>query len=94
MTYEDIYDFNEFEKFVPGKPFNIKGVVPLKRWGGKVSFKKGGIYIKPSKRGTFTAEAKKRGMGVQEFASKVMSNKEEYSPAMVKKANFAKNASK
>ena len=54
----------------------------------------GGIYIKPSKRGTFTAAATKHGMGVQEFASKVLANKEDYSPAMVKKANFARNASK
>ena len=54
----------------------------------------GKIYIKPSKRGTFTAAAKKRGKGVQEFASQVMANKENYSPAMVKKANFAKNAAK
>ena len=50
------------------------------------------IYIDPSKRGTFTAEAKKRGMGVQEFASKVMSNKDRYSSSMVKQANFARNA--
>ena len=56
--------------------------------------KAGGIYIKPSKRGTFTAAATKRGMGVQEFASKVLANKEDYSPAMVKKANFARNASR
>jgi hypothetical protein len=56
--------------------------------------KGGGIYIKPSKRGTFTAAAENRGMGVQEFASKVMANKEDYSSAMVKKANFAKNAAK
>lgn len=52
----------------------------------------GSIHIDPSKKGTFTAAAKKRGMGVQEFASKVMANKEDYSSAMVKKANFAKNA--
>lgn len=56
--------------------------------------RKGGIYIKPSKRGTFTTAAKEKGMGVQEFASKVLSNKENYSSAMVKKANFARNASK
>lgn len=55
-------------------------------------FKEGGIYIKPSKRGTFTTAAKKRGLGVQAFANQVMSNKDGYSPAMVKKANFAKNA--
>ena len=56
-------------------------------------YKTGGIYIKPSKRGTFTAAATKHGMGVQEFASKVLANKEDYSPAIVKKANFTRNAS-
>lgn len=56
--------------------------------------KYGGIHIKPSKRGTFTAAASKHGMGVQEFASKVLANKENYSPTMVKKANFARNASR
>lgn len=54
----------------------------------------GGIHIKPSKKGTFTAQATKMGMGVQEAASHILANKENYSPAMVKKANFAKNASK
>lgn len=61
----------------------------------KPEFKTGGsIHIAPSKRGTFTAAATKHGMGVQSFASKILSNKEDYSPAMVKKANFARNASK
>ena len=50
----------------------------------------GPIYIKPSKRGTFTAAAKQRGMGVQEFANKVLTNKDNHSSAMVKKANFAR----
>ena len=86
MNYWDTYDFNEFEWGVPGKPFEIKGNIPLKKVGG--------IYIKPSKRGTFTAAATKRGMGVQEFASKVLANKEDYSPTMVKKANFARNANR
>ena len=54
----------------------------------------GYIHIAPSKRGTFTAAASKHGMGVQEFANRVLANKENYSPAMVKKANFARNASK
>lgn len=54
----------------------------------------GSIDIKPSKKGTFTAAAKRRGMGVQEFASKVLANKENYSSAMIKKANFARNAAK
>ena len=56
--------------------------------------KYGGIHIKPSKRGTFTAAANQHGMSVQGFASKVLANKDNYSPAMVKKANFARNASK
>jgi hypothetical protein len=54
----------------------------------------GSIHIKPSKRGTFTAAASKHNMGVQEFASKVLANPDNYSTAMVKKANFARNASK
>lgn len=54
----------------------------------------GKIHIKESKKGTFTKAATEHGMGVQEFASKVLANKDNYSPAMVKKANFAKNASK
>lgn len=62
--------------------------------GTRPTHKYGGIYIKPSKRGTFTAAATKHGMGVQEFASRVLRNKDSYSPAMVKKANFARNASK
>lgn len=55
---------------------------------------KSGIHIKPSKRGTFTAAAKSRGKTVQGFASQVMKNPDNYSPAMVKKANFARNAAK
>lgn len=59
------------------------------------TFAKGGkIHIKPSKRGTFTAAAKKHGKSVQGFASQVLANKEDYSPAMVRKANFARNAAK
>lgn len=63
-------------------------------YGGQLYGKGGTIHIKPSKRGTFTAAATKHGMGVQEFASRVLANKDNYSPAMVKKANFARNASK
>ena len=56
--------------------------------------KGGGIYIKPSKRGTFTSAATKHGKSVQGFAAQVLANKSNYSPAMVKKANFARNAAK
>jgi len=52
------------------------------------------IHIDPSKKGTFTAAATKHNMGVQEFAKKVLSNKEAYTPKMVKKAVFAANAKK
>lgn len=51
----------------------------------------GSIHISPSKKGTFTAAAKKHGKSVQAFASQVLANKDNYSPAMVKKANFARN---
>ena len=54
----------------------------------------GNIHIAPSKKGTFTAAATKHGMGVQEFAARVLRNKSNYSPSLVKKANFARNASK
>lgn len=53
----------------------------------------GDIHINKNKRGTFTAAATKHKMGVQEFASHVLSNKDRFSPEMVKKANFARNAS-
>ena len=59
-------------------------VAPMYSEGGK-------IHIKPSRKGTFTAAATKHGMGVQAFASKVLANKDNYSPKMVKKAVFAKN---
>lgn len=59
---------------------------------GDILYAEGGsIHIQPSKRGTFTAAAKKHGKGVQEFARQVLANKENYSSAMVKKANFARN---
>ena len=53
----------------------------------------GGIHIDPSKKGTFKAQASKMGMGVQEAASHILAHKKDYSPEMVKKANFARNAS-
>ena len=49
------------------------------------------IKIKPSKRGTFTAAAKP-GESTQAHASRVL-NDPNASPAMKKKANFARNAS-
>lgn len=49
------------------------------------------IRIKPSKRGTFTAAAKKHGASVQEYARRVLkAPKGKYSAAMRRKANFAR----
>lgn len=54
----------------------------------------GAIHIKKKNRGKFTASAKRAGMGVQEFARHVLANKDKYSSTLVKRANFARNASK
>lgn len=43
-------------------------------------------------KGSFKAAASKANMGVQEFARHVLANKDEHSTAMVRKANFARNA--
>lgn len=73
-----------------GGPINMRYTGMMSPFGNQFG-DGGGIYIKPSKRGTFTAAAKKHGKSVQAFASQVLANKENYSPAMVKKANFARN---
>ena len=61
----------------------------------QVSFYKKGskIHIKKENRGKFTAAAKRAGMGVQEYASKVL-NDPNASPQLKKRANFARNAKK
>ncbi len=56
--------------------------------------KKSKIFIKPSKRGTFTKAAKKSGMSVQQKAASVLKKGSGASAAMKKKANFARNAAK
>jgi hypothetical protein len=53
----------------------------------------GKIFIKPSKRGSFTRMAKKAGRSVQAEARAVLANPNA-SPAAKKKANFARNAAK
>ena len=76
----------------------INVIVNNNKIGNKIS---AGFLLIPNKyitfatdKGTFTAAATKHGMGVQEFAARVLRNKEDYSPSLVKKANFARNASK
>lgn len=51
----------------------------------------GAIHIAKNKRGTFKAQASRMGMSTQQAASHILANKDDYSPAMVKKAVFAHN---
>ena len=51
------------------------------------------INIKPENKGKFTNWANSKGMSVIEAANRVMANTKKYSPTIVKRANFAKNAS-
>lgn len=68
---------------------------PMYAYGGPMMYAQGGIHIAPSKRGTFKAQASKMGMGVQEAARTILNAPEgKYSPAMRKKANFARNFAK
>lgn len=55
--------------------------------------KNGGIHIKKENRGKFTAAAKRAGMGVQEYAKKVLKDPNA-SATLKKRANFARNAAK
>jgi hypothetical protein len=69
---------------------------PMYEYGGSMMYGQGGgIHIDPSKRGTFKAQASRMGMGVQQAASSILNAPEgKYSPAMRKKANFARNFAK
>lgn len=57
------------------------------------AYKDGGIHIKKKNRGKFTAAAKRAGMGVQEYANKVL-NDPNASTTLKRRANFAKSAKK
>lgn len=58
------------------------------------TYKKGSkIHIKKENRGKFTAAANRAGMGVQEYANKVLRDPNA-SPQLKKRANFARNAKK
>lgn len=77
----------EAKNKIPTNIFGSLASTPLFALGG-------GIHIKKSHRGLFTKEAKEHRMGVQEFASHVLANKDKYSPEVVKRANFARNSTK
>ena len=85
-------DFNPIDKNI------YRALIPLISTYGlydinKYNYNSGkDICIKPSKRGTFTKEAKTHGMSVQGFANIVLRNPSNYSASMRKKANFAHNA--
>lgn len=84
----------EDQKYIDSMDTQLNKIFALNRLEDTIFAKGGNIHIAPSKKGTFTAAAKKYGLGVQEFARRVLANKEDYSSAMVKKANFARNAAK
>lgn len=53
---------------------------------------KSSIHINPKHKGLFTKEANAHGMAVQAFASYVLAHKSKEPAAVVKRANFARNA--
>lgn len=59
----------------------------------EVLIAKSGIKIKKKNKGKFTESAKRHGMSVQEYASKVLSDPNA-TPLQKKRANFARNAKK
>lgn len=93
-------DYNFMSDYLTSKnkSAEVKNKIPTNIFGSLASTPLfalgGGIHIKKSHRGLFTREAKEHGMGVQEFASHVLANKDKYSPEVVKRANFARNATK
>lgn len=73
---------------------DLKNQIERYKSGGKIPKGESGIHIKKSHEGLFTKKAKSKGKGVQEYASQVLANKENYSPSTVKQANFARNSTK
>lgn len=71
----------------------LQGMYNVGALGGPL-FKEGGIMIKKENRGKFTESANRANMGVQEYAGHILANKEDYSPTLIKRANFARNAAK
>lgn len=71
----------------------LQGMYNVGAFGGPL-FKEGGIMIKKENRGKFTESANRANMSVQEYARHILANKEDYSPTLIKRANFARNAAK
>lgn len=68
----------------------LQSMYNVEAFGGPL-FKEGGIMIKKENRGKFTESANRANMGVQEYARHILANKENYSPTLIKRANFARN---
>lgn len=68
----------------------LQSMYNIEAFGGPL-FKDGGIMIKKENRGKFTESANRANMGVQEYARHILANKEDYSPTLIKRANFARN---
>ena len=68
----------------------LQGMYNIGALGGPL-FKEGGIMIKKENRGKFTESANRANMGIQEYARHILANKEDYSPTLIKRANFARN---
>jgi hypothetical protein len=98
-----IVDYMEFGD-KGSRMFDTNGMVAQFKDGGPLGltividdeqFKKGGqIHIKEKNKGKFTKQAQSAGMSVQEFARHVLAHKDRYPASTVKRANFARNASK
>lgn len=79
---------NKNEKMVlyPGMNVHFDGnevyEIPLKSQSG--------IHINPKNKGKFTEAANRAGKSVQAYAAQILANKENYSPMLIKRANFAR----
>lgn len=75
---------------IPAQNINLRNI----RFGlGYNDGKDSGIHIKKANVGKFTKAAEQHGMGVQQFANKVLkAPKGKYSSTLRKRANFARNA--
>jgi len=89
---DDMQFYKTMQKSLAAAPTRKNGG---STFSGNAWYGDGGIHLDPAKRGTFKAQATRMGMGVQEAASSILNAPEgKYSPAMRKKANFAKNFAK
>lgn len=95
MLNIDLNELNQVVLFYKGNN-KLEDIINRVNEDNYISVYKNGskIYIKKKNRGKFTESAKRAGMGVQEYARHILANKDKYSSTLVKRANFARNASK